>query len=366
MRVVILGAGPAGASAAATLAARRIDTVVVDPRGGLRRPLGETLPAAAADHLSTLGVWEAFRQDGHLQCSGFASCWGNAEPQYRSAITNPYGPSWQLDRTRFNAMLQRAAATAGAGEPLPWRLTGAAPHPDGWSLTFHNPHGGTGQKLTAGFVIDGTGRHSQFARSLGVRRRVHSRLVGVVGLLEDPRPHDAQSLVETVEQGWWYASRVPGGRLAVALFTDGAIANDLGLTTESRWSQLLSGTALIRDRAGWPHQRLVAPLHTAAAGSSRLPSPDPASGWLAVGDAAYAHEPLASRGLYDALASGIAGAEAIIQSIDGDPDALARHTGNRDRAYDRYLLELSWFYQQERRFPGAPFWQARAAITAQL
>jgi flavin-dependent dehydrogenase len=354
--VTVLGSGPAGASAAVALATEGIDTLVTDPRPDPGWQPGEGLPAAAGAHLRSLGVWDVFRHDGHLPCSRFVSCWGSAEPASRPAVLDPHGPSWQVGRPRFNRMLVSAARAAGAGGPMPWRLTAARRRGQRWELRFAD--GDTVREVTTDFVVDATGRRGRFARLLGVPRRVDSSVVCIAGLLDDPDPDDGSTLVETAEDGWWYASRVPGGRLVVALFTDAVIAGRRGLTAVPAWSDLLGRTRVTRARAGWPCLRPVAPLRAAAAGSSALDAAG-GPGWLAVGDAACSHDPLSSRGLHDALATGITGADTVRAALAGDDGAPGRHAAAISAAYATYLRELTWFYAQERRFSTAPFWRGR-------
>ena len=342
-RVAVLGCGPAGSAAAITLAARGVEVVTIDPRPADGWEPGEGLPAAATAALRTLGVWPAFQAGGHLRCSGFLSCWGSAEPAFRPALLDPRGASWQLDRVAFNRMLRRAA-----GDPLPLHVAGVRRDGPSWTLELE---GGT--PVTADFLIDATGRAGALARLLGVPRRVDSRLVAIAALLDDPEPADAASIVEAVPQGWWYASRVPGDRLVVALFTDAAVAGAARLTAARAWSELLGATRQVAARARWP--RPVGRLHTAAAGSSAL-SRCAGPGWVAVGDAACAHDPLSSRGLHDALTGGIAAAEAVAL---GEPPAISGYADQVAADYRRYLDDLDWYYRQETRFPDADFWRAR-------
>jgi flavin-dependent dehydrogenase len=302
-------------------------------------------------------VWEVFRDDGHLPCSGFVSCWGHPEPAFRSTVFDAHGPSWQIERRRFNRMLLTAAVAAGATGPLPWRLTAVQHHRQRRVLSLTQDD--RVRRLTTDFVIDATGRRSSVARLLGVRRRVDSSLVCIAGLLDDPDSEDAAAVVESVEHGWWYGSRVPGGRLVSAVFTDAETADSLRLTTLDGWLQLLSRTTLMKARAGWPRIRLAGSLRAAAAGSSSLTRYG-GRDWVAVGDAACAHDPLSSRGLYDALDTGIAAANATALALEGDVDATDRYAARVGDAYDSYLRELAWFYAAEGRFPASPFWCRRA------
>ncbi|WP_433301402.1 NAD(P)/FAD-dependent oxidoreductase [Actinoplanes sp. CA-030573] len=378
-RVAVLGAGPAGSAAAITLARAGAEVTLVDPRPVTGWEPGEGLPAAAGAVLRGLGV----PTDGHLRCSGFLSSWGTDE--FRPALLDPRGPSWQLDRAAFNNGLREAA---GPWRPL--RLTECRPGTK-WTLRFADA-----PEISVDFLVDATGRSSAVARMLGVRRRTDSSLVGIAALLDDPDPEDAVSIVEAVPHGWWYVSRVPGDRLVAVLFTDAAIAVRDRLTEPGPWTDVLAATKHAAARVGRPHRsgpgtaaagpgprtaaagssapeaatgldlRTVAAgstapeaatgldLRTVAAGSSAL-EVAAGPGWVAAGDAACAHEPLAARGLHDALTGGIAAAEALITGTTGDYAARVA------AGYRRYLSELAWFYRQETRFPGTDFWAARAA-----
>jgi hypothetical protein len=84
-------------------------------------------------------------------------------------------------------------------------------------------------------------------------------------------------------------------------------------------------------------------------------------GWLAVGDAATAFDPIASQGLPNALASGNAAAHAAHRWLGGEQGALERYAAEMSAAYDFYLAGLRRHYQLERRWPDCTFWKARHA-----
>jgi flavin-dependent dehydrogenase len=130
----------------------------------------------------------------------------------------------------------------------------------------------------------------------------------------------------------------------VALFTDASIAG-----TIDSWPDLLAKTSLVGPRARWPRPDR---LRTVTAGSSAL-TRFAGPGWVAVGDAACAHDPLSARGLHDALTSGTAAAEAIISND------IAAYAEQMAADYRAYLKDLDWYYRQETRFADSPFWRAR-------
>jgi len=83
-------------------------------------------------------------------------------------------------------------------------------------------------------------------------------------------------------------------------------------------------------------------------------------GWLAVGDACAAHDPLCGWGVHRALANGIRAADAIGAYLqDGDAAPLDAYDRYCRAQFDAYLAGLWEHYAFERRFAGSPFWQRR-------
>ena len=53
---------------------------------------------------------------------GTVAVWGSETPYENDFIFNPYGNGWHIDRSRFDAMLARAAEEAGATVSLSARV----------------------------------------------------------------------------------------------------------------------------------------------------------------------------------------------------------------------------------------------------
>ena len=73
---------------------------------------------------------------------------------------------------------------------------------------------------------------------------------------------------------------------------------------------------------------------------------EPAAGdaWIAVGDAAFAVDPLASIGLFNALYFGLAAAETADRMLGGDPSAAADYANDLQRVRNVYAMNLASFY----------------------
>jgi flavin-dependent dehydrogenase len=350
MRVIVLGAGAAGCSAAIGLASAGADVLLVDPAPpGAWRP-GEGLPAAARPLLRRLGVWEEFREAGHLPCHEFRSSWADDAVTSRSTVTDPRGPSWQLDRPAFDAMLLRRAERMGVDRLPETRFTGVRRHAGGWLVELSEA--GSARRIATPFVVDATGRNGRFARRLSVPRVTDHRLVSIAAVLADPAPETSATTIESCPLGWWYSSRIPGGRVVVALFTDPGTAGALELAEPREWLRHLRSTTLTGERLSASVGGVAPSLRVSTASSSHLQT-TAGDGWAAVGDAAIAHDPLAARGLHDALETGL----AAVDVWTGGRTASA-YAASADASYRRYLAGLRWYYDQEKRFLDAPFWRS--------
>jgi flavin-dependent dehydrogenase len=81
--------------------------------------------------------------------------------------------------------------------------------------------------------------------------------------------------------------------------------------------------------------------------------------WIAIGDAAQSFDPLSSKGIANALYTGIHGAGAVAAALRGDSEAVARYAGHLTEIFRVYCEHAVDVYRLERRWPAAPFWQRR-------
>lgn len=355
--VLVVGAGPAGATAAFNLApTRKVMLVERRPRAAPR--IGESLIPAARRLLSDMGLLEAFETEGHARCHGNRSVWGTPEPIETDFLRDPDGPGWHLDRARFDVWLRAAAVLRGAKLLAPARI--AAIKHDGaiWHVTIET--GGRPLHAAARVVIDAGGRTARVARQFGAGRRVHDRLVcgWMHGRADPSGPGAGFTFVEATEDGWWYSAPLPGSRRVLAFHTDAdlpaaRIARDrralLERTRSTReLSALLGACGFAADGAcGF----------TAAHGASLEPCAGMA--WLAAGDAALALDPLSARGLFNALLTGLAAAEAADRYLSNEADALAEYDQTIMRMWDGYRRALATWYRAETRWRDKAFWVRR-------
>jgi flavin-dependent dehydrogenase len=356
--VVVVGGGSAGTATAIALARAGGSVAVLERSYYDHVRIGETLPPAACLPLINLGVWDRFINEGHTPSPAILSAWGQNELYENHFIFNPYGQGWHLDRRRFDAMLALMAEEAGAIVYRGVRVTSCLPaNSRGWQVEFTSD--GKRGNLQAMYLVDATGRASVLARWQGAKRIFYDRLVGMVSFFSARSPqrkHDYRTLVEAVEDGWWYSAWLPNSRLVVAYMTDTNLIPKGRVRMSHHWQKRLEQASYTRPRVNSCVLETV--LRIVRADSYRI---DRIVGndWLAVGDAATAFDPLSSRGIYNALESGFQAARAIENFRLGDQTALEEYALWTQRGFDKYLRMRTGYYGREKRWPSSVFWQRR-------
>lgn len=354
--VVIVGAGPAGAVTAINLAPfRRV--VLVERRADVVPRVGESLVPAARRLFADMGLLDRFLAEQHEPWYCNVSVWGREESEEKDFMRDPDGPGWHLDRRRFESWLRAIAIERGAELLTPATLDHLERRDDKWFVRLKLD--GAPIELTAGFVIDAGGQPAPVARRLGFRPRADQNLV-CCWMYGRDQASGARGMtyVEAVRDGWFYTAPVPDGRRILAFHTDAdlplarAISKPDGLI---EWLEAAKGLA-----------RLLAGVGFVPDGESNVTSVrsavlDPAAGegWLAAGDAAISFDPLASQGLFNAIFTGLAAAEAADSFLHGDDGSLTQYQQVIRSIFEAYRSKLTAVYAAEKRWSAAPFWQRR-------
>lgn len=359
--VAIAGAGPAGCATAIALTRRGVgDVCLLDLQPVPNGPrLGETTPPEARLVLNELGLWERFVEQRHQPCLGSCSVWGGEELGYNDFLFNPNGGGWHLDRGRFEALLLDEAVSRGATRISIGGLQNIEADVNaGFSLAVTGPDLSR-RPILARHIVDATGNRSALARRLGARHLRHDRLTFVYGFFDAPEaaPEFRLTLVEAEELGWWYAANLPDRTFAVAFASDPDIIREHGLARRPEWTlRLLRQRHLAQRVQGFSPRQ--GGLTARVAPSLRLDR-FAGAGWLAVGDAAAACDPISSQGIMNALQDGLYAAETIAGVLATGQDKTGTYINYLTARFSEYIDNRKYFYALEKRWPRSPFWRRR-------
>jgi flavin-dependent dehydrogenase len=359
--VIVIGGGPAGSCCAVSLARRGLSVAIME-RGAYDAPkVGETLPPEIRKLLEPLQVWRRFLDDEHMRSPGTVSVWGSERPFENDLIFNPYGSGWHVDRGRFDRMLADAATDAGSRLLQRAAVRACEQNPGGtWRIQARIA--GAPREMFCHALVVAAGRCGCGLSKIGPRTHI-DRLVGIVGFFLDAGDGDARTLVEACETGWWYCASLPQGRHVAAFMTDGDLIPTAIAQLENVWHEALRRS--VHARARMSGKVPVGALGVVAADTYRR-ARLVGDRWVLAGDAAFTYDPLSAQGIYKAIASGVAAAEAIAASLSGAQGSMLEYSRDADEAFVRYLRTRAEHYRREARWPSSIFWRRRHESQAGL
>jgi len=353
--VIVVGAGPAGSSAAYHLATAGLDVLLLEKTAFPREKVcGDGLTPRAVKELIGMGI-DTSPEAGWLHNQGLRIVGGGHHlqlPWPDLASFPPYG----LVRTRydFDEILARAAQKAGARLHERTNVTGPvldrAGRITGVTARTTNEDGTRGPErtLTAPLVLAADGNSSRLSLAMGLRRREDRPMgVAVRTYYTSPR-HDDDWLESWLEL--WTAdesgkqSLLPGYGWIFGV-GDGTVNVGLGILNTSTAFQHVDYKDLLKrwlDQTpaewGFRDENMTQPVRGAALPMGFNRQPHYSRGMLLIGDAGGMVNPFNGEGIAYAMESGRIAADVVAQ-------ALARETPDaRERALTAYPATLKDVY----------------------
>src|ERR1700745_3502926 len=114
--IVIIGAGPAGAVAAAFLRQQGRSVLVLNRQQFPRLSIGESLLPQSMEYIEAAGMLRDVVEAGFQFKNGAAFAWGEryTDFDFRDKFSPGWGTTYQVQRAGFDHVLAKAAARAGA------------------------------------------------------------------------------------------------------------------------------------------------------------------------------------------------------------------------------------------------------------
>ncbi|HET9679760.1 MAG TPA: NAD(P)/FAD-dependent oxidoreductase [Gammaproteobacteria bacterium] len=166
--VLIIGAGPAGAVAAALLVQKGYSVIVLERSRFPRFSIGESLLPQSVNFLKQAGMLDAVRKAGFQYKDGAAFIWKDKYETFVFADKSSEGPdsTYQVERAKFDDLLAKEAARMGADVRFEHEIRSVdVSDPDQPRLDVLEPDG-TQVTYTARFLLDASGFGRVLARQL--------------------------------------------------------------------------------------------------------------------------------------------------------------------------------------------------------
>lgn len=343
--VIVLGGGPAGATAAMVLAGEGLRVRVLEKARFPRFHVGESLLPYNVGLFEELGIAEMVAGCGYpvKRAAQFWSGAGRpgARLEFAKGTFTEFKHAYQVERSVFDEQLLREAERRGAEV---WEGCGYVSHAmtaEAVRVTCRDEAGET-RELQSRFIIDATGMQALTARKSGLRRdREGHRKVAMFGHFEGvemPKGEQSGDIVLLVrDRAWVWMIPLDERRTSVGLVM-GRREYDAGrVDHEALWERIVRETPELKRRMQVA-SRLGA-LHVEADYSfsvDRLVEPR----LVRAGDAAGFLDPVFSSGVMLAMESGRDAARVVAEAV-----ARGRTMTRAMKAYEKAVhdhLALFW------------------------
>lgn len=345
----VAGGGPAGTSAAITLAQRGRSVVLFERDTFPRFHIGESLLSTANEAFAALGVAAT------MESAGFPVKWGarlfthdglSGRGVDFSSVTEVMRPqTFQVPRAEFDRILLERAREVGVDVREGHRVTACELTSEAARLEYTTDDDAAGS-VRVHALVDATGRQGLIAKKFGLRTdeprlaniAVFSHYSGVP-LLEGDRPNDIR-IVARHDSGWFWLIPISAELMSVGVVLPRTLFLQMPeASNEERLERAIADTPvvaeLMRDaKREWPVRVEKDFSYSASAYAGDR--------WILAGDAGSFLDPVFSTGVSIAMESGI---EAAIE-LDR---ALARNRFSA-RQFASFSRRQKLRYETFRRF----------------
>lgn len=379
--VLVIGGGPAGATAAGVLARHGREVLLCEAERFPRHHVGESLQPASLRILDEhLGLGPALAAAGFARKYGALYVWGETREPWSvlfdarldadlphldeaGLLAGGYEHAWQVDRATFDHLLLQGAARVGATVAEETAVTRLAV--DGDRVVEAEIEGPGGRRrLRPRVVLDASGQRCVLGRALGLLRPVpdlqatatFSYFDGAGGV-PGPLARHAQ-LVVTVPEGWIWFIPISATRTSV-----GVVCRARERLSLERFEQIVGAAGLplagARRVSEGPNEGLRFVRDWSYAMSRFV-----GENWALIGDAACFVDPILSGGVDFAIRGAAHAAMAVLQADGAELGAPgAEHEALLRREYQAYLSLARYWYGNNRSVDGF-FWEAHRAVQA--
>jgi len=348
--VAIVGAGPAGATAALRLASIGHSVVIVEAAPFPRTHVGESLTSRVVELFDLLGVREQMESAGFLRPCGAMVHWAG-----ETRLREDFAEGFQVDRARFDAILLGAAIRHGARILQPSRVAAVRRLGcGGWTLKL-----GAGEtELHVRFLVDAAGRRGCLP---GAQRiNLQPVTIALYGYWTNTGITGAETRVEAGGGHWYWGAPLPDGSVNASVFISPRLrAERRCRALRDLYLQLLTESRLLSECLRGSLRDSVRACDATASRTLDVAGDD----WIRIGEAALAFDPLSSQGVQNAIAGGFQGAavaHTLLMDIGMREAAIELARDRVREGAESHTATLNSFYRAQAKVAPRPFWLDRA------
>lgn len=331
--VIVVGAGPAGSTAATLLAKHGRRVILLEREGFPRYHVGESLLPFCYDTLNRLGLVEKLNDTAFVKKYSvqFATMDGRmSQPFYffDHLDGHPAGQTWQVERADFDLMMTDNAKDHGVEVRFGVSASKVLQDSDGrvTGIEAKDEHGQTIQ-LHAPMTIDASGRNGFAANAMGWKRQRDPELNKIAlwtyykgGKRGEGRDEGATTVAYIPEKGWFWHIPMHDDRISLGvvgersyLYRDGVKDPLATMEREIGCNEWVKDVMQDAEQFG----------ETWVTGDYSYRSEYSATdGLVLTGDAFGFLDPVFSSGVFLALTSGQLAADTVHEALnDNDPSA---------------------------------------------
>jgi flavin-dependent dehydrogenase len=354
--VCIIGAGPAGSTLAARLAALGYDVCLVERSAFPRPHLGESLSPGVLPLLEMIGARELVEAAGFWHVCNILMRWDQGLHQRR----NSGSQGLLVERGHFDGLLLERAKALGVRALQPAVIRDRWRDEDGWSVRIDAQ--GRTVDLRAAFLADASGRS---ARESAHRRRTGCRTLALYAYWRG-RNLPGEPRIEAGTEAWYWGVPLPDGTYNTLAFVDvEQFRGGPPAPLVRRFHELIDRSELM---AGCRDARMTGRV-LATDATSYIDDCSVGLRNIKVGEAALALDPLSSSGVQKAMQTALAGAvvvNTLLRRPESSDAALAFYRESLAAASERHRRWAAAHYGAVATRGGGKFWQDRGAGSQSL
>lgn len=351
--VIIIGGGPAGSTAATTLAKAGRRVLVLEKAKFPRFHVGESLLPYNRKIFDELGVWPKIESAGFMVKRGAQFIMGNDSHKVRLDFSKgsftEYPQSVQVERSKFDDLLLRHSQECGAVVSEESLVLEHKVHEDHVTVKYRTTDGSE-HEVTASMMMDASGL-SNFTGNRESVREYYSehKKIAIFGHFENldmPQGEEyGDILIVRRENSWFWMIPLEANKTSVGLVLDREVFKSLNQKPEEVYAAAVQSTPAVKKR--FANAVSKTPLNVVTDFSYRngsLVSPRV----VRIGDASGFIDPIFSSGVLLAMTSGQQGAQVVHEALTlGKPmtAGMKRYEKDNRRRIAQYWEFIENFYK---------------------